>query len=94
MVNFARNPSRRFQFDVGVGTTDDLIEATGLAEDTMTRMEGVMEPRNPGLRPRWSGRDLGRTGARNILPDRFIERQIAQEQGHKQDLLDARAAKE
>ncbi len=47
MVNYSRNPRRRFQFDVGVGTTDDLVEATTLAVDTLSAMEGVMDDPKP-----------------------------------------------
>lgn len=47
MINYSRNPRRRFQFDVGVGTTDDLVEATALAVDTLNAMEGVMDDPPP-----------------------------------------------
>ena len=50
MVNYTRNPRRRFQFDVGVGTTDDLTEATTLAVATLSAMEGVMEDPKPEAR--------------------------------------------
>lgn len=47
IINYSRNPRRRFQFDVGVGTTDDLIEATSLAVRTLESMEGVMDDPPP-----------------------------------------------
>lgn len=47
MINYTRNPRRRFQFDVGVGTTDDLSEATALAVETLSTMEGVMDDPRP-----------------------------------------------
>jgi len=47
MTNFTRSPFRRFAFDIGVGTTDDLVEATALATDTLSEMEGVMQEPAP-----------------------------------------------
>lgn len=42
MVNYTRNPSRRFEFDVGVGVQEDLIEAMCLGTDTLSALDGVM----------------------------------------------------
>lgn len=42
MLNYSRNPSRRFEFDVGVGVEEDLVEAMCLGTDTLAELEGVM----------------------------------------------------
>ncbi len=42
VVNFTRNPQRRFEFDVGVGTQDDLTHARQLAVRTLLAMDGVL----------------------------------------------------
>lgn len=46
ITNFTRNPERRFQFDVGVDTTQNLLAAQTLALETLQAMEGVLvEPK-------------------------------------------------
>ncbi len=42
MLNYTRNPSRRLEFDVGVGVQEDLLEAMSLGVDTLAELEGVM----------------------------------------------------
>lgn len=42
MLNYTRNPSRRFEFDVGVGVQEDLIEAMSIGTETLAKLDGVM----------------------------------------------------
>ncbi|HSM15535.1 MAG TPA: mechanosensitive ion channel family protein [Gemmatimonadales bacterium] len=42
LINYTRNPLRRFEFDYGVGTTDDLEAAREVAVSTLTAMDGVL----------------------------------------------------
>lgn len=42
MLNYTRNPSRRLEFDVGVGVQEDLLEAMSLGIQTLTGLDGVM----------------------------------------------------
>lgn len=42
ITNFSRNPQRRFQFNVGVGTAVDLREARALAVECLKITEGVL----------------------------------------------------
>jgi len=42
MLNYTRNPSRRFNFEIGVGVNEDLIRAQSLGIDELQRIEGVM----------------------------------------------------
>lgn len=42
IVNYSRNPRRRFSFDVGVGTDVNLVDALQLAKDTMQHTRGVL----------------------------------------------------
>jgi small-conductance mechanosensitive channel len=42
IVNYTRNPLRRFQFDVGVGNGESLEPAQRLAASTLAAMEGVL----------------------------------------------------
>ncbi|MCC6773993.1 MAG: mechanosensitive ion channel family protein [Gemmatimonadaceae bacterium] len=42
MLNYTRNPSRRFEFDVGVGVQEDLVEAQRLGIATLATQDGVM----------------------------------------------------
>lgn len=42
MLNYTRNPSRRFEFDVGVGVEEDLVEAMGIGIDKLAALDGVM----------------------------------------------------
>ncbi len=41
-LNYTRNPSRRFSFEIGVGVNEDLIRAQSLGIDELNRIEGVM----------------------------------------------------
>ncbi len=41
-LNYTRNPSRRFSFEIGVGVKEDLILAQSLGIDELKRIEGVM----------------------------------------------------
>lgn len=47
IVNYTRNPKRRFQFDVGVDTAQNLAAAQALAADTLRRMQGVLDEPPP-----------------------------------------------
>ncbi|HEY9094288.1 MAG TPA: mechanosensitive ion channel family protein [Hydrogenophaga sp.] len=47
MLNYTRNPSRRFEVDIGVGVTEDLIEAQRVGIAELRRMEGVMDSPEP-----------------------------------------------
>jgi small conductance mechanosensitive channel len=42
MLNYTRNPARRFEFDVGVGVQEDLVEAMRIGTDMLGSLEGVM----------------------------------------------------
>ena len=42
MLNFTRNPLRRFDFEAGVGTSDDLALAREVAVGALTGVEGVL----------------------------------------------------
>jgi small conductance mechanosensitive channel len=41
-LNYTRNPSRRFDFEIGVGVNEDLIHAQSLGIDELMQIEGVM----------------------------------------------------
>ncbi len=47
IVNYTRNPKRRFQFDVGVDTEQNLAAAQVLAATTLAQMEGVLDDPPP-----------------------------------------------
>jgi small-conductance mechanosensitive channel len=47
IVNFTRNPKRRFEFDVGVDTEQDLATAQRLAATTLLHMNGVLRDPAP-----------------------------------------------
>lgn len=47
ITNFTRNPERRFQFDVGVDTGQNLLAAQTLAMETLQSMPGVLEEPKP-----------------------------------------------
>ena len=47
IVNYTRNPGRRFQFDVGVGTEQDLAAVQRLGAETLARMDGVLDDPPP-----------------------------------------------
>lgn len=47
LVNYSRNPERRFEFEIGVGVQTDLIEAQRLATATLAGMPGVLEDPPP-----------------------------------------------
>ena len=47
IINYTRNPERRFQFDIGVGVGQDLNEVQQLAVDTLNTMEGVLDDPKP-----------------------------------------------
>jgi small-conductance mechanosensitive channel len=42
LVNFTRNPERRFEFDIGVGVDEDLPEVQKLAARSVETMQGVL----------------------------------------------------
>jgi small-conductance mechanosensitive channel len=47
MLNFTRNPLRRFEFEAGLGTGDDLAQAREVAVSALSSMEGVLEDPAP-----------------------------------------------
>ncbi|MEH6566444.1 MAG: mechanosensitive ion channel family protein [Halopseudomonas sp.] len=47
MLNFTRNPSRRFSFDVGIGVNEDLVRAQRLGIDQLLELDGVMDTPPP-----------------------------------------------
>lgn len=47
LINFTRNPLRRFDFEYGVGTADDLVAAREVTVKTLTNMEGVLSDPAP-----------------------------------------------
>lgn len=47
MLNYTRNPSRRFEIEIGVGVAEDLIEAQQLGVAELQRMDGVMQQPAP-----------------------------------------------
>lgn len=42
MLNYTRNPARRFELDVGVGVQEDLVEAMCIGTDKLATLDGVM----------------------------------------------------
>ncbi len=48
VINYTRNPKRRFDFAVGVDTGEDLLAAQTLALQTLRAMDGVLEDPCPG----------------------------------------------
>lgn len=47
ILNFSRNPNRRFDFGVGVGVSEDLNEARELGLNALKRMPGVLDDPPP-----------------------------------------------
>ncbi|MEZ5537845.1 MAG: mechanosensitive ion channel family protein [Thiolinea sp.] len=47
ITNFTRHPERRFQFDVGIGTDQDLPEAQALAVNVLSSIDGVIKDPKP-----------------------------------------------
>ncbi|KFL36494.1 mechanosensitive ion channel family protein [Arenimonas donghaensis] len=41
-LNYTRNPSRRFEFDVGVGVNEDLVRAQSLGVETLRGIDGLL----------------------------------------------------
>lgn len=50
LINFTRNPERRFDFAVGVGTDEDLVEAQRIGLTILYEMEGVLDEPKPMAR--------------------------------------------
>lgn len=46
-LNYTRNPSRRFDFEVGIGVNEDLIRAQTLGIEELGRIDGVMDKPPP-----------------------------------------------
>jgi small-conductance mechanosensitive channel len=46
-LNYTRNPSRRFDFDVGIGVNEDLVRAQGIAVDELRLLDGVLHKPPP-----------------------------------------------
>lgn len=47
IINYTRKPERRFQFDIGIDSNQDLLIAQGLALETMTAVPGVLADPKP-----------------------------------------------
>ncbi|MDH3224256.1 MAG: mechanosensitive ion channel [Gemmatimonadota bacterium] len=47
MLNYTRNPRRRFQFDAGIGPVDDLALAREAGQEVLREMEGVLDDPPP-----------------------------------------------
>lgn len=47
ITNFSRNPQRRFNFGVGVGVGEDLVEAQRLGIEAIQQMDGILEDPGP-----------------------------------------------
>ena len=47
MLNYTRNPSRRLEFDVGVGVQEDLVKAMSLGTQKLAELDGVMNTPPP-----------------------------------------------
>ena len=47
IINYTRNPKRRFSFDVGVDTEQNLVQAQTLAAGTLAAMDGVLDDPAP-----------------------------------------------
>ncbi len=47
MLNYPRNPSRRFNFKISVGVNENLVRAQSLGIDELQRIEGVMDMPKP-----------------------------------------------
>ncbi len=47
IVNYTRNPERRFTFDLGIDVSQDLSESQQLAIETLNAIEGVMDDPKP-----------------------------------------------
>lgn len=43
MLNYTRNPSRRFEFDVGVGVGENLVLAQSIGAATLRGLDGVLD---------------------------------------------------
>lgn len=60
VINYTRNPVRRFHFDVGVSVDSNIVAAQDLAAKTLLAMEGVIEDPPPRV-------DLQALGDFNII---------------------------
>ena len=47
ITNYTRNPERRFQFDVGIATEQDLLAVRALATNTLKAVTGVLDEPKP-----------------------------------------------
>ena len=47
MLNYTRNPSRRFTFDVGIGVNEDLVRAQKIGTDKLNALDGIMDTPPP-----------------------------------------------
>ena len=50
ILNFTRNPQRRFEFDLGVDSDDDVRAARRLARDTLDRLPFILSEPRPEVR--------------------------------------------
>lgn len=49
IVNYSRNPLRRFDFSVGIDSGDSILRAQQLAQATLQQVEGVLEDPPPSI---------------------------------------------
>jgi small-conductance mechanosensitive channel len=47
ILNYTRNPTRRFEFDVGIGVQEDLLLAQSLGVEELNALEGVIDKPAP-----------------------------------------------
>lgn len=47
ILNYTRNPIRRFEFEVGIGVQEDLLQARAIGLDRLARLTGVLETPPP-----------------------------------------------
>lgn len=46
-LNYTRNPSRRFEFDVGIGVNEDLVRAQQIGIDVLRALDGAIDTPPP-----------------------------------------------
>lgn len=46
-LNYTRNPSRRFSFDIGIGVNEDLLRAQAIGVEVLSKLDGVKQEPPP-----------------------------------------------